>query len=60
MAAQGEKKEFALDSSIVFDLAAERDFAHTFREGYQERGYSLRVPPTAIQVPHPVAARRVV
>ena len=49
MAAQGQKKEFALDSNILFDLAAEKDFAHAFREGYQERGYSLRVPPTVIQ-----------
>jgi hypothetical protein len=45
MAVQGQKKEFALDSNILFDLAAEKDFAHAFREGYQERGYSLRVPP---------------
>jgi predicted nucleic acid-binding protein len=49
MAVQGQKKEFALDSNILFDLAAEKDFAHAFREGYQERGYSLRVPPTVIQ-----------
>ena len=49
MGAQGQKKEFALDSNILFDLAAEKDFAHTFREGYQERGYSLKVPPTVVQ-----------
>ena len=49
MAVQGQKKEFALDSNILFDLAVEKDFAHAFREGYQERGYSLRVPPTVIQ-----------
>jgi predicted nucleic acid-binding protein len=49
MAAPGQKKQFALDSNILFDLAAEKDFAHTFREGYQERGYSLKVPPTVIQ-----------
>jgi predicted nucleic acid-binding protein len=49
MAVQGQKKEFALDSNILFDLAAEKDFAHAFRECYQERGYSLRVPPTVIQ-----------
>jgi len=34
---------------LLFDLAAERDFAHTFREVYQDRGYALAVPPTAIQ-----------
>ena len=49
MAAKGQEKQFALDSNVLFDLAAEKDFAHTFREVYQERGYSLRVPPTVIQ-----------
>ncbi len=39
----------ALDTNLLFDLAAGRDFAHTFREVYQERGYSLTVPPTTIQ-----------
>ncbi len=49
MAAQGKKKELSLDTNILFDLAAEEDFAHTFREAYQERGYSLRIPPTVVQ-----------
>jgi predicted nucleic acid-binding protein len=49
MVAQGQRKHVALDSNILFDLAAEKDFAHTFREAYQERGYCLRVPPTVIQ-----------
>jgi predicted nucleic acid-binding protein len=49
MAAPGPQKRFALDSNILFDLAAEEDLAHTFREICQERGYSLRVPPTVIQ-----------
>ena len=49
MAAPGQKKLLALDTNLLFDLAAEKDFAHTFREVYQERGYSLVVPPTAIQ-----------
>jgi len=35
----------ALDTNLLFDLAADKDFAHTFREVYQERGYSLVVPP---------------
>jgi len=39
----------ALDTNLLFDLAAEKDFAHTFREVYQERGYSLAIPPTVIQ-----------
>ena len=49
MAAPGPKKLLALDTNLLFDLAAGEDFAHTFREVYQERGYSLVVPPTAIQ-----------
>jgi len=49
MAAQGQKKRLALDANVLFDLAAEKDFAHTFREVYQERGYSLWVPPTVVQ-----------
>jgi len=49
MAAQGRPKQFALDSNFLFDLAADRDFAHTFREVYQEHGYYLKVPPTVVQ-----------
>jgi len=49
MGAPGQKKLLALDTNLLFDLAAEHDFAHTFREVYQERGYALVVPPTAIQ-----------
>lgn len=49
MAAQGPKKPLALDTNVLFDLAAERDFAHTFREVFQERGFSLNVPPTVVQ-----------
>jgi len=49
MAARQEKKKLALDSNFLMDLAGERDFAHTFREVFQEKGYVLLVPPTAIQ-----------
>ena len=49
MAAPAQKKLLALDPNLLFDLAAEKDFAHAFREVYQERGYSLVVPPTVIQ-----------
>lgn len=44
---QSLAKELALDTNLVLDLAEEADFAHTFKETFQERGYSLRVPPTA-------------
>ena len=44
MAAPGQKKQLALDTNVLFDLAAEKDFAHSFREVYQERGFSLEFP----------------
>lgn len=43
------QKRFALDANILFDLAEDRDYAHTLREVLQERGALLQVPPTAIQ-----------
>lgn len=43
------KKLLGLDANILFDLAHEEDFAHTFREFFQNKGYSLKVPPTAIE-----------
>src|SRR5438132_10406059 len=46
MAGQGTRKRFALDSNILIDLAGEEDYAHTFREEFQKRGYSLWMPPT--------------
>lgn len=49
MEAPASKKQLALDSNIVFDLAEDRDYAHDFRESYQERGYLLAIPPTVVQ-----------
>src|SRR5438552_14527821 len=46
MAAQGARKRLALDSNLLVDLAGEEDYAHTFREEFQHRGYSLWLPPT--------------
>src|SRR2546423_10386557 len=46
MAAQGTRKRFALDSNLLIDLAGEEDYAHTFREEFQQRGYSFWLPPT--------------
>jgi predicted nucleic acid-binding protein len=48
MGAPGEKK-LALDTNFLLDLAADEDFAHTFREVFQGKSYLLCVPPTAIQ-----------
>jgi hypothetical protein len=50
MAAQ--KKQLALDTNIVFDLAEDKDTAHDFREIFQSKGYALVLPPTAIHELH--------
>ena len=34
-------------SNLVLDLAEGADFAHGFKQLFQERGYALRLPPTA-------------
>jgi|YelNatPaOPRAMG01_1025707.scaffolds.fasta_scaffold07122_5 predicted nucleic acid-binding protein len=49
MASTHRRKQLALDTNILFDLAAELDAAHDFRETFQKAGYSLRIPPTAVQ-----------
>jgi predicted nucleic acid-binding protein len=41
-------KRLALDTNILLDLASGEDFAHDFRETFQERGYALWVPPTVV------------
>lgn len=41
------RKQLALDTNVVLDLAEEADFAHGFREAFQRAGYALRLPPTA-------------
>lgn len=46
MPGPGTRKRFALDSNLLIDLAGEEDYAQTFREVFQERGYSLWLPPT--------------
>jgi hypothetical protein len=38
----------ALDTNLVLDLANEEDFAHDFREAFQDRGYTLHLPPTVL------------
>src|ERR1017187_10494090 len=50
MAAQ--KKQLSLDANLVFDLAADKDFAHDFREIFQRKGYALVLPPTAAHELH--------
>src|SRR5437879_5705081 len=46
MAVPGARKRFALESNVVIDLAGGEDYAHTFLEEFQQRGYSLWLPPT--------------
>ena len=48
MAPPAKPKPLALDSNILLDLAEGKDFAHAFREEFQERGYALIVPPTVV------------
>ena len=40
-------KLLALDTNVVLDLAEGLDAAHDFRETFTDRGYGLRLPPTA-------------
>ena len=44
MAAPRPRKQFALDTNILYDLAEGLDAAHTLREVLQERGAILQVP----------------
>ncbi|HXP61925.1 MAG TPA: hypothetical protein VN829_15625 [Dongiaceae bacterium] len=41
MAASHPRKSLALDTNLLPDLAAEADFAHTFREVFLEKDYLL-------------------
>ena len=43
------KRQFALDANLMFDLAADVDAAHDFRETFSRKGYLLRLAPTATQ-----------
>jgi len=43
------KRQLALDANLLFDLAADVDVAHDFRETFLRQGYVLRLAPTATQ-----------
>ena len=47
MAAIRPRRQLALDTNVVLDLAGRTDFAHDFKETFQAKGYILRLPPTA-------------
>src|SRR5438045_6445124 len=48
MAASGPRKQLALDTNLLLNLAAEKEFAHDFRERFQSAGYALRFSPTVL------------
>jgi len=52
MEAHRPRKQLALDTNVLMDLAAGTDFAHDFKEVFQRKGYTLRVPPTALAELH--------
>jgi hypothetical protein len=52
MEAHGPRKQLGLDNNVLLDLAAGADFAHDFRERFQQQAYVLRVAPTAVAELH--------
>ena len=52
MEAMRTRKQLALDTNLLLDLAAAGDFAHEFKEVFQSRGYGLLAPPTVLAELH--------
>jgi len=52
MEALRSRKQLALDTNVLLDLAADVDFAHDFKEVFQSKGYGFRAPPTALAELH--------
>jgi predicted nucleic acid-binding protein len=46
------RKQLALDTNVLLDLAEGADFAQDFKETFQSRGYVLRLPPTVVTELH--------
>src|ERR1700683_648331 len=46
------RKQLALDTNLLLDLAAKVDFAHDFKEVFQNRGYGFLAPPTVLSELH--------
>ena len=46
--AANPKKQLALDTNLLLDLAEEKDWAQDFREEFQTCGYTLRIGPTVV------------
>ena len=52
MEALRPRKQLALDTNLLLDLAAGVDFAHDFREVFHTRGYAFLAPPTVLAELH--------
>ena len=52
MAESRPPNQLALDTNLLLDLADGADFAHTFKEVFEERGYVFLLPPTAASELH--------
>jgi predicted nucleic acid-binding protein len=46
MAEKAPQKRLALDTNVLLDRAAGESFAQSFVDGFQARGFDLRIPPT--------------
>lgn len=46
--AANPKKQLALDTNLLLDLAEEKDWAQDFLEVFQTHGYTLRIGPTVV------------
>jgi len=46
------RKQLALDTNLLLDLAADVDFAHDFKEVFQDKGYGFLAPPTVLAELH--------
>src|SRR5205823_5795711 len=44
----GLRKQLALDTNLLMNLADDQGFAHNFREDFQRAGYALRFSPTVV------------
>jgi len=48
MAVNGPRKQLALDTNLLMNLADDQEFAHDFREQFQKAGYALRLCATVL------------
>ncbi len=49
MEVSGARKRLGLDTNVLLDLGAGRDFAHDFRLSFQQAGYGLFASPTVFR-----------